>query len=180
MIAERQKPHSDKGSAAWVLVCPQAKSPCRGKKALLQGFQPLKRLLRARGYHDTECSVPRPARAPRGGEVRSGPLEQRRGANLLKACDERLGLTDRFVRPVAGGRAVVGRQHVRATDEPRILRRRDPEPHQLLQVVAVGAAGVLIVDVGKPLPRRRYVGELVQFRDGERARRGRSPDEYGL
>jgi hypothetical protein len=38
----------------------------------------------------------------------------------------------------------------------------------------------LIVDVGKPLPRRRYVGELVQFRDGERARRGRSPDEYGL
>jgi len=33
------------------------KSPCRGKKALLQGFPPLERLLRERRYHTTKCLV---------------------------------------------------------------------------------------------------------------------------
>jgi hypothetical protein len=62
-------------------------------------------------------------------------------------------------------------QDVRAADQAELLRPGDPnEAHELLQVFAVSAPGIGIVDVGEPLGRRRHLGELVEFRRGQRAR----------
>ena len=62
-------------------------------------------------------------------------------------------------------------EDMRAGDEPQFRRRGDAdEGHELLQVIAVRAARVGIVDVRKPLGRRRHLGELVKFRRRQRAR----------
>ena len=76
------------------------KSPCRGKKALLQGFPPLERLLRDRGYHETECSVPRPVSPPGGGEVRPAARQFRRRGDFAEG-----------LRRAAGTDGAVGRLH---------------------------------------------------------------------
>jgi len=57
---------------------------------------------------------------------------------------------------------------VRAGDESQLLWGGDPdEGHELLEVVAVGAVGVRVVDVGE-LPRsRRHLGEPVEFGSSE-------------
>ena len=78
------------------------KSPCRGKKALLQGFPPLERLLRDREYHETDCPVPRLVSPPCGGEVRPAPRQLRRWGDSAEG-----------VRRAAGTDRAVGRLHRR-------------------------------------------------------------------
>jgi hypothetical protein len=53
-------------------------------------------LLRARRYHTTVRPVSRVVEEVAGGEVRPAAQQLRRGAVLLKAFDERLGLTERL------------------------------------------------------------------------------------
>ena len=81
------------------------KSPCRGKKALLQDHSPLERLLRERRYHSTECVLfPDLFRRPVVVKFDQPHASSDGGAILLKACNERLGLTARLAKCIVDGR----------------------------------------------------------------------------
>ena len=78
-------------------------------------------------------------------------------------------------------------EDVCAGDALELLRRRNSdEGHELLQVIAVRAARVRVVDVRKPLRRRRHLGELAKLRSRQHALRrrcrgqGSSRDRHGF